>query len=86
MILSGFLHAALNSLNTKRQFNSALKGIGVPNLHLVDIRNTTIPFPNMEEQQKFIEITDKINKMREITSRSFENKMNLISSLQNQAF
>ena len=86
MILSGFLHAALNSLNTKRQFNSALKGIGVPNLHLVDIRNTTIPLPNMEEQQKFIEITDKINKMREITSRSFENKMNLISSLQNQVF
>ena len=85
-ITTEFLHASLNSKITKRQFNSALKGIGVPNLHLVDIRNTTIPLPNLEEQGAFLKIIQKINVNRELEVRSLKSINNLINSLQNQAF
>jgi type I restriction enzyme S subunit len=81
-----FLHAALNSTLTKRQFNSALKGIGVPNLHLVEIRKVTIPVPSVNEQKKFVEILDKINNLRTYFLKSELLIKNKISSLQHQSF
>ena len=81
-----FLHAALNSTLTKRQFNSALKGIGVPNLHLVEIRKVTIPVPSVNEQKKFVEILDKINNLKTYFLKSELLIKNKISSLQHQSF
>ena len=85
-LLSAFLHGALNSSITKRQFNSSLKGIGVPNLHLVDIRKTTIPLPSIKEQEQFIEIMRDINKNKEMNLSFLNKQAEVISSLQNQAF
>lgn len=40
-----YLWAAINADKTKEQFNSRLKGIGVPNLHLKEIKETLIVLP-----------------------------------------
>ena len=52
-----FLLNIINSPFCKNQFNEHLTGIGVPNLHLVDINKTFIPLPPLNEQRQ---ITDKI--------------------------
>lgn len=44
-VLPTYLHAAINSPYCKRKLSSSLKGIGVPNLHLKEIRATKVPFP-----------------------------------------
>ena len=47
---------------TKQQFDSSLKGIGVPNLHLGEIKKAKIIVPPKEEQKRFaafVEQTDK---------------------------
>ena len=52
-----FLLNIINSPFCKNQFNEHLTGIGVPNLHLVDINKTFVPLPPLNEQRQ---ITDKI--------------------------
>ena len=61
-INSVYLWAAINSVETKQQFESSLKGIGVPNLHLGEIKKAKIIVPPKEEQKRFaafVEQTDK---------------------------
>lgn len=61
-INSVYLWAAINSVETKQQFDSSLKGIGVPNLHLGEIKKAKIIVPPKEEQKRFaafVEQTDK---------------------------
>ncbi len=53
-----FLLNIINSPFCKNQFNEHLTGIGVPNLHLVDINKTFVPLPPLNEQRQ---ITDKIS-------------------------
>ena len=45
---------AIESSSIQDYFNSSLKGIGVPNLHLEHIRKTLIPIPPCAEQDKII--------------------------------
>ena len=54
-----YLHRIINSSFCKNQFNSHLTGIGLPNLHLVDIKKTIIPIPPYAEQ---LRILKEINK------------------------
>lgn len=49
-----YLHQVINSDFCKEQFNSHLTGIGLPNLHLVDIKKTVIPLPPLAEQLRII--------------------------------
>ena len=49
-----YLHQVINSDFCKEQFNSHLTGIGLPNLHLVDIKKTVIPLPPLAEQHRII--------------------------------
>ena len=58
-----YLLYAVNSPVAKRQFDSGLKGIGVPNLHLSVIRKTEIDIPEMEMQ---VQICDKLEKLAAI--------------------
>lgn len=55
-----FLYYLINSPICKEQFNSKLTGIGVPNLHLRDIRNVEIVYPSLEEQKEIVCILDTI--------------------------
>ncbi len=50
-VLPEFLLAFVNSPIAKKQFNHRLKGIGVPNLHLEEIREVEISFPKSKETQ-----------------------------------
>jgi type I restriction enzyme S subunit len=63
-VLPEYLHRALNSPLAKKQFNGALKGIGVPNLHLKDIRRAVIPLPPLAEQRRIAEVLDRAEALR----------------------
>ncbi len=53
LIDPAYLKAVLNSSFVKRQADKSVKGAGVPDLHLVEIKKFTIPLPPMQLQQKF---------------------------------
>ncbi len=61
LVLPRFLLYALNSDSSKRYFDSHLKGIGVPNLHLNHIRETPIWVPSLDNQRLIISKLDKLN-------------------------
>ena len=76
-----FLYYAINSPNIKKQFDSGLKGIGVPNLHLNVIRNATIQqLPSYEEQIKICRILDNANSIVESRQREIQLLDNLIKA------
>jgi type I restriction enzyme, S subunit len=54
-----FLLHFINSPLARKQFTKRLKGIGVPNLHLEEIREVEIPVPPLPEQQRIVGILDK---------------------------
>jgi type I restriction enzyme S subunit len=60
-----YLLNVINSPSSKRQFDAHLKGIGVPNLHLKDIRNTLIPLPPLPVQQKIADVLDRASALIE---------------------
>ena len=58
-LLPEYLLHFVNSPLAKNQFNKRLKGIGVPNLHLEEIREVEIPLPPLPEQQRIVAILDE---------------------------
>ena len=54
-----YLYQVINSNFCKEQFNNHLTGIGLPNLHLVDIKKTIIPLPPFAEQQRIVAEIEK---------------------------
>jgi type I restriction enzyme S subunit len=58
-LLPDYLLHFINSPLAKNQFNKRLKGIGVPNLHLEEIREVEIPLPPLPEQQRIVAILDE---------------------------
>jgi type I restriction enzyme S subunit len=60
IVIPHYLLHAVNNPITKQKFNSHLTGIGVPNLHLRDIRETTIPIPSIKEQQQIVRLLDNL--------------------------
>ncbi|MGV4529631.1 restriction endonuclease subunit S [Ornithobacterium rhinotracheale] len=77
-VLPEFLLNLINSNFVKTQFNSRLIGIGVPNLHLGEIRNTLVPLPTMNIQ---IEITKQIS----IYKSNINNIKSKVETLKHQA-
>lgn len=61
---SVYLWAAVNSAETKRQFDGNLKGIGVPNLHLGEIKKTKILEPPMDLQNQFADFVKQVDKSK----------------------
>jgi type I restriction enzyme, S subunit len=85
VITPHYLLYFINSPLAKAQFNSRLKGAGVPNLHLNEIREVEIPFPNdKEEQQRIISILDEafssIEQVKENLQRNLQNAKELFQS------
>ena len=60
-IIPRYLLHAINSEPSKKYFDSHLKGIGVPNLHLTHIRETPINVPSFAQQQYTVSILDKLD-------------------------
>lgn len=59
-----FMWAAINMPETKAQFDGSLKGIGVPNLHLGEIKKTKIVVPPVELQNKFAVFLEQSDKSK----------------------
>lgn len=86
-----FLLYFVNSSVAKTQFNKRLKGVGVPNLHLEEIREVVINFPKeITEQQKIVsklnELSAETKKLEAIYQQKLELLTELKKSILNQAF
>ena len=57
-----YLLAAINGEDTKRQFAAGIKGIGVPNLHLGEIKKARVLIPPRELQDKFAAFVAEVDK------------------------
>lgn len=85
-INSVYLWVAINLLETKQQFDSSLKGIGVPNLHLGEIKKARIIVPPIEEQIKFATFVEQTDKSKLAVQQSLEKLETLKKSLMQQYF
>ena len=59
MIIPKYLTCMMGSRFVQDYFNSSLKGIGVPNLHLEHIRTALIPIAPLHEQEKIADTVQK---------------------------
>ena len=76
-----YILEGINSIETNQQFKKSLKGIGVPNLHLKEIKKVKIPIPPIELQNKFAERVEKIEKLKFEIEKSIEEAQKLYNSL-----
>ena len=81
-----YLLYAINSDTTKWQFESNLKGVGVPNLHLREIRKTKIPLPPLSLQNEFAEFVAQVDKSQLAIQKSLEELETLKKSLMQEYF
>ena len=81
-----YILEGINSVETNQQFKRSLKGIGVPNLHLAEIKKVKIPIPPIELQNKFAERIEKIEKLKFEIEKSIELAQNLYDSLISKYF
>ena len=86
LILPIFLQQAINAPTCTRQFNAALKGIGVPNLHLKEIRKTSIPLPPIELQRQFARRILAVERSKSLLRSAQLGADALFASLQDRAF
>ena len=71
MVTSEYLCSAVNSIETKHQFDSSLKGIGVPNLHLGEIKKTKIVVPPIEAQELFADFVKQVDKSKVVAEKNW---------------
>lgn len=69
LVIPMYLLNIINSVICKTQFDSRLIGIGVPNLHLGEIREVKIPLPPLEKQKEIAKhisaIKDNIKSLKQ---------------------
>lgn len=77
-----FMLYFINSPIAKKQFNKRLKGSGVPNLHLEEIREVEISFPKSKKEQN--KIVEKLNNFSNETKKLeviYQTKINDLEEL-----
>ncbi len=85
-IAAPFLVNLLRSNRIQRALLGAQKGVGVRHLHLVDIRNLTIPLPSLSEQDEFAKQLEHKDEMRSRVALASAKVELLFNSLQQRAF
>jgi type I restriction enzyme, S subunit len=85
-VLPIFLQQAVNSPACTRQFNASLKGIGVPNLHLKEIRKTKIPVPPISLQREFARRVTAVEALKTAQRASLAELDAIFATLQHRAF
>ena len=83
---SDYLVQAINNEETKEQFKKSLKGVGVPNLHLGEIKKVKIIVPPLPLQNKFSEIVKQIDKQKFEIEKSLKETQELYESLMEKYF
>ena len=86
MIVPEYLCSAVNAIETKHQFRSSLKGIGVPNLHLGEIKKTKIIVPPLDKQIAFADFVHQIDKSKLIVQKELDETQLLFDSLMQEYF
>ncbi len=77
-----FMLYFINSPSAKMQFNKRLKGSGVPNLHLEEIREVVIPFPKSKEYQQTIVLQlDALRAETQKLEAMYQKKLNDLEEL-----
>ena len=79
LINSTFLNYTMKQPYVKLQADKSIKGIGVPDLHLIEIKNFKIILPPIELQNKFADIVKQIDKQK----FEFENSLIKLEELKN---
>ena len=66
----------INSPIAKKQFNSRLKGIGVPNLHLKEIKEVRVNYPSsLETQKQIVKHLDQLSAQTEFLRQKYQQKL-----------
>jgi len=81
-----FFRCVINNPETKKQFDSSIKGIGVPNLHLGEIKKTKIFLPPMEFQKKFVAFVEQVDKSKVAVQKALKESQLLFDSLMQEYF
>lgn len=81
-----FLNYTMMQPYVKLQADKCIKGIGVPDLHLIEIKNFKIILPPIEEQNQFAEFVKLIDKQKFEMQSSLEETQKLQESLMNKYF
>lgn len=63
-----YFRCVINNPETKHQFDASIKGIGVPNLHLGEIKKTRILLPPIELQEEFVDFVAQVDKSKFLRS------------------
>ena len=81
-----FFRCVINNPETKRQFDSSIKGIGVPNLHLGEIKKTKIILPPIELQKEFVSFVEQVDKSKVAVQKALDETQTLFDSLMQEYF
>lgn len=76
----------INNQDTKEQFDLSIKGIGVPNLHLREIKKTKILLPPIELQNQFATFVEQTDKSKAAVQKSLDEAQLLFDSLMQRYF
>lgn len=81
-----YFRCVINNPDTKRQFDGSIKGIGVPNLHLGEIKKTRILLPPIELQNQFADFVRQTDKSKVAVQKAIDETQLLFDSLMQQYF
>ena len=81
-----YLETALRTQFVKRQADSLVSGIGVPDLHLREIKTIRVPVPAMADQQRFVAIVRKHDRLRAQQREAARQAEQLFGALLGRAF
>ena len=81
-----FLKELMKSRGIKFQADRSIKGIGVPDLHLTEIKKFKIILPPLELQNKFASIVEKVENEKKKLESSFSELENNFNSIMQRAF
>ena len=81
-----YIWTIINSYMVKEQFNKSLKGIGVPNLHLSEIKKVNLIVPPIGLQNSFAAFVKEVDKLKFDVQKSLEKTQMLFDSLMQEYF
>jgi len=83
---SRFLALSMGMPYIKRQADNRIKGVGVPDLHLNQIREFDIICPPRTEQEKFVKLVELTDKSKFIVQKQIEDLQELLDKKMDEYF
>lgn len=81
-----YIKEALRSIEVKRQADRQVKGIGVPDLHLIEIKKFKVFNPPIELQNQFADFVKQTDKLKFEMEKSLKELEDNFNSLMQKAF